>query len=133
MKKLLAQIIGALLFSGCTTAIRPVPVPVTYQVTLSGRYVDVGYTDVPPKPLFMQRPVYPVAFREAGIDGMALTEFVVDTSGIPTQVQVVHATDAAFARSAIEAVKLWRFTVAQKNGVPVPCHEQVPIQFTISN
>ena len=133
MKKVLAQTIGALLVSGCTTAVRPVPVPVAYQVTLLGRYVDVAYTDVPPKPLFMQRPAYPVAFREAGIDGLALTEFVIDTSGTPTQVQVVHASDAAFARSAIEAVKLWRFTAAIKNGVPVPCHEQIPIQFTISN
>jgi TonB family protein len=133
MKKILAQAIGALLVSGCSTATRPIPVPVAYQVTHSGRYVDISDTDVKPTALHMERPNYPFAFRRASIDGFALVEFIVNTSGTPTQVQVVNASDVAFAMSAVEAVKLWRFTAAQKNGVLVPCREQIPITFTVTN
>ena len=137
MRRVIVPIVAtgfSLLFiSGRASATQPTPVAVTYTVTLTGNYINLADADVTPKPIHFEKPVYPAAFRAAGIAGTALTEFVVDTSGTPTQVQVVHATDKAFAEAALEAVRCWRFTVGMKNGVAVRCRIQIPIVFKTKN
>jgi TonB family protein len=109
------------------------PVAVSYKVTLIGPYINFADADVKPKPVHFQKAVYPPDLRAAGIEGFALTEFVVDTAGVPTQVQIVRATDRAFAVAALVAMTQWRFSAGMKNGMPVPCLEQIPIEFKIRN
>lgn len=127
------QIVGLVLisvasFSGCATALKPVAAE--HDVAFTGHFVMLFQVDVKPRPVFMKRPAYPPDFRAAGIGGGALTKFIVDTSGSPTQVQFVNATDEAFGRAAVEAVKQWRFSPAKMDGMPVACLDEVPITFS---
>jgi TonB family protein len=121
-----------LVISGCATVPISIPVAVTYNVTHTGSYIIFSEADVKPRPLHMEQPIYPPEFREAGVAGEALTEFIVDTSGTPTQIQIVHAADAAFARAALQAMRHWRFSVGIKDGTAMSCLEQIPIEFEVT-
>mgnify|MGYP002077211450 CR=1 FL=1 len=80
----------------------------------------------------MKPPVYPRHWRERGIEGVAVIAFIVDSEGVPTQVQCRSATDQAFADAAQEAVRQWRFSPAHKNGRVMACAMEVPVRFTIN-
>lgn len=110
-------------------AVSPTPVPVSFKEVLFGPYVNFADTDIKPKPIHIVAPIYPAAFQAAGIGGFAVTEFIVDESGIPTQVQIVRTSDRTFADAALVAMKQWRFSPASKAGVAVRCREQIPLAF----
>jgi protein TonB len=125
-----AYLIGTVLaFGGVSAAIPPVPVPVSYKVSHSGAFISFADANVAPKPIHIEKPIYPAEFRSAQIAGYALTDFIIDTSGTPTQVQIVRASDQAFAVAALAAMELWRFSVGEKNGKPVACRVEIPIEF----
>jgi periplasmic protein TonB len=107
------------------------PVAVSYKEVLSGPYINFADADVKPKPIHFVNPIYPAEFRAAGIGGYAVTEFIVDESGRPTQVQIVHASDRAFAAAALVAMRQWRFSPGTKNGVAVRCREEIPLEFKL--
>jgi protein TonB len=54
-------------------------------------------------------------------------EFVVDTTGKPTDLSVNSSVDSALASSVVDAVKQWRFTPALRDGVPVATKVVLPI------
>jgi len=95
--------------------------------------VDISKVDVPPRARFQARPVYPLALRTAGVSGFAVVDFVAATDGSVVKSFVVKASDLSFGAAALAAVQKWRFAPAMLNGVPVPCHMQVPIQFVIND
>lgn len=133
--KWILPLIAMLGLNACmvTPAVPPVPVPVAVQnhVSFTGDYVDIAAADTAPRPLSRARPIYPAAFRRAGINGEALVEFIIDLDGKPAQVQVLRATDAAFGDSARNSIVQWRFTPALKNGRPVRVRLQVPMVYTV--
>jgi protein TonB len=55
--------------------------------------------------------------------------FMVDTNGHAQQPKADNATDPAFARPAIEAVKQWKFEPGTRNGEKVAFKMRVPITF----
>jgi periplasmic protein TonB len=57
-----------------------------------------------------------------------LVGFVVDTTGRPLDVTVQSDSNRALASAAVNAVKKWRFTPAQKNGAPVATRVILPIR-----
>jgi len=114
----------------CITPPQPKAVGVVHDVAFTGHFVMLFQIDVKPIPVYMKRPVYPSKFRATGIEGTALTKFIVDTSGLPTQVQFVNATDEAFGLAAVEAVQQWRFSPGRKDGTPVTCLNEVSINFS---
>lgn len=110
-------------------SVPPTPVMVSYREILVPPYVNFADTDTKPRPVHVVAPIYPADFQAAAIGGFAVTEFVVNESGVPTQVQIVRASDRAFADSALVAMKQWRFSPGLKNGVAVPVREQIPLAF----
>ena len=81
---------------------------------------------------------YPAALRQAGMEGSALVQFVVDTSGRvdPQSVTVISSTNALFATAAIEVAKKARFSPGRNadEGVmqAVPVRVQAPLTWTLS-
>jgi TonB family protein len=75
-------------------------------------------------------PVDVVAPRVAGYDiGQAVNvEFVVDTTGHTTGINIKSNADRAFAEAVVDAVKQWRFTPAQHNGSPVAMKVILPVR-----
>ena len=55
-------------------------------------------------------------------------EFVVGATGLPEQFNVTFATDDTLARAVVQAVKLWRFLPAEKDGVPVAAKVSLPVK-----
>ena len=54
--------------------------------------------------------------------------FTVDAKGTPTGLTVVSSPNATVAKAVTDAVKKWRFTPAQKNGVAVATKVVLPVR-----
>lgn len=54
--------------------------------------------------------------------------FVVDASGVPTNVTVRNSTDRTLADAAVAAVKEWRFTPAKRDGQTVSAKVILPFK-----
>jgi protein TonB len=55
-------------------------------------------------------------------------EFVVDTTGHPTGINIKSSSDRYLAEAVVDAVKQWRFTPAQRNGAPVATKVVLPVR-----
>jgi TonB family protein len=78
-------------------------------------------------------PHYPDGYRERHIEGNVVLEFVVNTAGCAEadSRRVVSATDSAFAMSAWLAVRMSRYTPAQRAGHAVRAVVQQPFVFDV--
>ena len=65
------------------------------------------------------QPAYPPPLEEEGIEGRAIVRVHIDTRGSVSKTQVLSATHPLFARSAVRAIRGYRFTPAKQNGRPV--------------
>lgn len=78
---------------------------------------------------------YPKEAEAAGLEGLALTKFVVDTQGRVTDVQLVAektTEHAALNEAALATIRqLPDFTPGQHNGKPVSVQMVMPIKFKL--
>ena len=79
---------------------------------------------------FEARPDYPKTLRMAGVGGSVTVDFVIGETGDVIHAAVVTSTDSRLDDAAVAAVLKWKFKPAQREGVNVRSHLQVPIQFT---
>jgi TonB family protein len=80
-------------------------------------------SDLAPKPRVKYgtavQPVYPLELRDAGVTGGAILELNIDEKGTLTSVTCLRASHPQFETSAMDSIKKWQFTPAQKDGKPV--------------
>jgi TonB family protein len=55
------------------------------------------------------QPVYPAAFQSARMPGQVVLDAIIHADGTIGDITVLRSTNDAFARSAIEAVKQWKY------------------------
>ena len=72
------------------------------------------------------RVVAPWGFTASQGDTAELV-FVVDATGIPTDVAVKSSTDQTLAEAAVDAVKQWKFAPATRDGQPVARKVLLPV------
>jgi len=122
-----------LLVSGCVTVefYNGTPSKYVKEAIIRGEVVEYPELDIPPEPIEQRSPEYPNVWKKSPIDGYANLVFVVDETGIPTQIQAEEATDRSFALSAIHALKFWRFKPGILDGKPVKVLVRVPLIFSI--
>lgn len=74
---------------------------------------------------------YPALLKKTGVAGQAQVQFVVDASGKvePTSVEVVLASQPAFATAAKEIAPRIEFTPGKAKGQPVRTRVLLPIQY----
>ena len=60
-----------------------------------------------------------------------LVGLVVDTEGMPTQLQVISPAGLGMDEEALAAVSRYRFAPATKDGAPVPARLNVDIRFEV--
>jgi protein TonB len=75
-------------------------------------------------------PISVVAPHVDGYDiGQAVqVEFVVDTTGHPSAINIKSSSDREFAEAVVDAVKQWRFAPALHNGAPVATRVVLPVR-----
>ncbi len=99
----------------------PPPVRVGGNIRVPRKTVDV-------------KPVYPVAMREAGREGVVPIEAIIGKDGSVTSVRVTSAqVHPDFAIAAIDAVRQWRFTPTLLNGAPVEIVMTVNVAFNLAD
>jgi protein TonB len=67
--------------------------------------------------------------NEAFVEGTVTLSIVVDTHGLPTDLQMVKGLNAGQDRSATDAVKQWRFQPGTKGGKAVNVRVNVQVDF----
>jgi protein TonB len=84
-----------------------------------------------PKALYAPDPEYSEEARKAKYQGTVVLWLVVDASGRPQQIRIQRALGMGLDEKAIEAVKLWKFDPARKDGQAVPVMINVEVNFRL--
>lgn len=123
---------AVLAFTGCSstplrrsTAEFPSPTSPT-------TWVHDGHAMVNPVALTTNRaPVYPIALRRSGVEGLVNVDAVISATGDVMLANVANSTDRAFDRATLEAVRDWTFQPATRDGVPVAMAVRLPVGFAM--
>ncbi len=110
-----------LLIACCAASLLPA------QTDLETVY-DLGPGITPPRVIKQVNPSYPTN-RGVKAVGSVIIGLVVSSKGLPQDPHVVKGLDKDLDQSAVEAVKEWRFSPAQKNGKSIAVRVSVEIQF----
>jgi TonB family protein len=109
----------------------PMPAPKIGAESWSTDVYDVANVDHPPLPILEAKPDYPIALRKKGISGIAIVDFVVDSSGTVQEARAVAAINSEVAPPCVAAIKKWRFIPGIKSGKAVGTRLLVPIAFAV--
>jgi TonB family protein len=86
----------------------------------SDKIYHIGEKGVtPPRVLSKTEPVYTDEARSAKIEGAVELSVEIDTDGLTQNIRVVRSLDEGLDRSAVAAVRQWRFKPGGKGGTPV--------------
>jgi protein TonB len=85
-----------------------------------------------PRTVAQPAPDYPLALRQAGVEGEVVIEFDVDTTGRVITARVAQGGLPEFEQAALRAVLRWRFEPGRRDGRIVPFRMAVPIGFRVS-
>jgi TonB family protein len=73
------------------------------------------------------QPVYPAVMQSARVTGQVVLDAVINPDGTIGDITVLKSTNEAFAQSAIQAVKQWRYTAIGYQGILT-----VSVNFTLT-
>ena len=91
-----------------------------------------GASSTTPGYLEHNHPIYPMAARIRGYEGLVLVAAEISTDGSVRSVRVEKSSGYAMLdRSALEAVKTWTFQPGTKMGQPVVMWVKVPVKFML--
>jgi len=83
----------------------------------------------PPKLIHYVEPDFSPDSKEAFVEGTVKISSIVTTDGIPTNLHVTSGLNAEEDRTAVEAVKKWRFDPGTKGGHAVKVHVTIEVDF----
>ncbi len=94
--------------------------------------------DVDQKPVLLHsvKPLYPLSARRLGLTGYVQLELIVTASGDVTDVEVMDSAGLrSFERSAVQAIRQWKFKPATLRGVPVAvrCRKRITFRLKDAN
>jgi TonB family protein len=87
-----------------------------------------GKTTAPVPLNTIEAPYTPEALK-AGINGACLVSLIIDTQGMPQDLQMVRSLDPGLDQNAITSVSKYRFKPAMSDGEPVPVRITVEVNF----
>jgi protein TonB len=112
------------LSTGPTVSVTPPSPPPTPKVHRVGGVIRE------PKKLVHVAPIYPDIARNARIDGVVVMEALLDDSGEVDSVRILKSVPL-LDDAAVRAVKQWRYTPTELNGVPVPVLMTITVRFSL--
>lgn len=90
-----------------------------------------GKNQTPPKPLKMERPVYPLNLQRLGLRGSVTLDFVIDHEGNVRNPVVFQSNNPWFERPAMDAILQWKFTPAVVDGKKVNTRTRQEVIFDL--
>jgi len=87
-----------------------------------------------PVPRYNPRPEYPREARKFGWEGTVLLIVEVLPDGNAGKIEIKESSGhSVLDRAAIQAIRKWRFTPAQRQGTPVPATTELPVIFRLKD
>jgi len=83
----------------------------------------------PPKLVHYVEPAFSPKSKEAYVEGTVKISTVVNTEGLPENPRVLSGLNAEEDRTAVEALKQWKFQPGTKSGQPVNVRVTVEVSF----
>ena len=100
--------------------------------TAGGELSAVSEEPIEPAALISKvDPAYPVAARQAGVEGTVVLDAEISETGDVVSVTVERGLPMGVSEAAVAAVQRWRYRPARGRMGPVPSHKTVRIQFTL--
>jgi len=81
--------------------------------------VVMDATVTPPQRIKGEAAKYPAMAQKFHFLGKVTVEFTVDENGRPQDLKVIESAGDLLNAAVVDAIKVWVFTPARKNGVPV--------------
>jgi TonB family protein len=94
-----------------------------------GDFLEPGPDVTPPQKISGETTSYPDAARKLKLRGTVAVEMTVTEQGEPAELRVVESAGEILDNAVLAAVKDWRYTPAQKNGVKVRTRVRVEQTF----
>ena len=91
----------------------------------------IGKGVTAPVPVYTADPPYTGAARGQKIQGTVMLQIIVDSSGLPQNVEVIKPLGYGLDQNAVETVRQYRFKPALKDGKPVAVYMTVAINFRL--
>ena len=88
-------------------------------------------TVTPPRPLYTPDASYTKAARDHHVQGIVKLSVVIGADGRIHEVKVLQPLEPSLDEKAIEAVKMWKFAPATKDGRPVAAQIDVEVSFQL--
>jgi TonB family protein len=83
----------------------------------------------PPKLVHYVEPQFSPSAKEAYVEGTVKISTVVTTDGVATQFRIVSGLNSEEDKTAVEALKQWKFQPGTKAGQPVKVRVTVEVDF----
>ncbi len=84
-----------------------------------------------PRVISSVSPIYPDTMRRSGLEGRVVILFIVDENGLVRNARVESATNPAFSKPALDALRKWRFKPGIKDGRKVKTKVRQPMPFIL--
>jgi TonB family protein len=98
---------------------------------IGGGVFRVGGGVSAPKAIYNPDPEYSEEARKAKFQGTCVLSLIVGPDGKPRDIRVARSLGLGLDEKAIEAVNMWKFEPAQKDGRPVAVAINVEVQFRL--
>jgi len=92
------------------------------------RVYEIADVAKPPRLTRQVNPDYSKA-RGVRIKGSVEIGAIISSQGVPKEVRVVQGLNPEVDRSAVDAIKQWRFLPAEKDGRPVSVKVNIELEF----
>jgi protein TonB len=91
--------------------------------------VVVGGHVAEPRLIYRALPIYPVAAKQAGVQGQVVINTTIDKKGSVVDMHVVSGP-MMLRQAALDAVHRWKFEPSKLDGQPIPVQMLVTIKFS---
>ncbi len=112
---------------GTSTSVTPPPPP---PEPSTPKLVRVGGVIREPRKILHVAPIYPEFARQARAQGTVILECILDATGRVESVKVL-GSQPLLDDAAVRAVRQWRYTPTELNGVPVPVLMTIMVRFSL--
>jgi TonB family protein len=109
----------------------PAPTSVTTPVVDAPRPLKIGGNILPPVLISSVEPKFKRPLFHKAKGGIVLVGLTVPIDGIPTDVHIVRSGGQTFDKSAMNAVRQYRFRPATEQGKPVPVIMNVEVHYQV--
>lgn len=101
------------------------------DIGAGGGVFTMGRGITAPRAIYDPEPEYSDEARKVKHQGVVILSVVVDQEGRPREVRLARSLGMGLDEKAMDAVKMWRFSPAMKDGIPVAVRVDIEVSFRL--